>query len=123
MKMVVNRKEWRDRTVMTLIQAKSIDAHTAIAQAEVLEAYVFRDDFIVEIADPDQRAALKKIVDIFVTTIPPTENNGRLGLLKRHLQGEKGAGVFYDSQVAKEAEDARSAARLVRRDFLKILTL
>lgn len=63
MKMVVNRKEWRDRTVMTLIQAKSIDAHTAIAQAEVLEAYVFRDDFIVEIADPDQRAALKKIVE------------------------------------------------------------
>jgi hypothetical protein len=63
MKMVVNRKEWRDRTVTMLIQAKSVDAYAAIAEAEKLEAYVFRDDFIVEVADPDQRTALKKIIE------------------------------------------------------------
>lgn len=71
MKMVVNRKEWRDRTVMMLIQAKSVDARTAIEEAEVLEAYVFRDDFIVEIVDPEQRAALKKIIE-GVTEIYPS---------------------------------------------------
>ena len=63
MKMVVNRKEWRDRTVTMLIQAKSIDAFSAIEEAKKLEAYVFSDDFIVEVADPDQRTALKRMIE------------------------------------------------------------
>lgn len=62
MQIVQNRKEWRNNTVMSLI-ANGREADKAIFEAKEIEKFVFQDDFIVETKKPEQREALKKLIE------------------------------------------------------------
>ncbi|WP_312317112.1 hypothetical protein [Acinetobacter variabilis] len=62
MKIVQNRKEWRHNTVMRLMEISKVDAGIAIGEAKKIEAYVFQDDFIIEIQNEKQRKALENLI-------------------------------------------------------------
>ncbi|MCU4628296.1 hypothetical protein KTJ53_01010 [Acinetobacter variabilis] len=62
MKIVQNRKEWRHNTVMRLMEISKVDAGIAIGEAKKIEAYVFQDDFIIEIQNEEQRKALENLI-------------------------------------------------------------
>lgn len=44
---VINLKEWRNNTVMWLIESQKIDAEVAVKEAKQLEKYIFQHDLIV----------------------------------------------------------------------------
>lgn len=62
MKVIQNRKEWRHETVMGLIGSRQLYADEAIDEAKKIEKFVFQDDFIVEISNPEQRNALENLI-------------------------------------------------------------
>lgn len=62
MKIVQNRKEWRHRTVMQLIETLKLNAESAIGEAKKLEKYVFQNDFIVEVSNEEQKKALENLI-------------------------------------------------------------
>lgn len=62
MKIVENRKEWRHDTVMQLMSIQKIRTNDAIAEAKILEKFVFQDDFIVEVENTEQKKALEDLI-------------------------------------------------------------
>lgn len=63
MKIIKYRKEWRNDTVLWLIQSHKFDAEGAIKEAKQLEEYIFQNDFIVEVKNKKDKKALKKIIE------------------------------------------------------------
>lgn len=66
MKVVQNRKEWRHSTVMQLIEISKLDAKSAIQEVEELERFIFKNDFIVEVVNEEQKQALESLIKSLV---------------------------------------------------------
>lgn len=47
---------------MRLMEISKVDAGIAIGEAKKIEAYVFQDDFIIEIQNEEQRKALENLI-------------------------------------------------------------
>lgn len=62
MMVVQNRKEWRHEIVLALIESGS-KTTDIVAEAKMIEEYIFQDDFVVEVSDPKQREALKSFIE------------------------------------------------------------
>lgn len=69
MRIVQNRKAWRNKIVSKLI-SNGRSAHDAINEAKKIEDYVFQNDFIIEINDENQKNTLKA----FIKTIEQKES-------------------------------------------------
>ncbi|WP_334421009.1 hypothetical protein [Acinetobacter soli] len=69
MRIVQNRKAWRNEIVSKLI-TNGRSAHDAINEAKKIEEYVFQNDFIIEIEDENQKNTLKA----FIKTIEQKES-------------------------------------------------